>query len=564
MRNRAQPVAGRTASGGFSLFVVLWCVFLAAAAPAQMVGSRHDFVQYGFSGGGACAACHVPHNAATIRLYPRPVGATVLLLCKDCHKDASPALPTGPGWTTVTGAPTPPRYPHPAETRFDDCTRCHAHIGPDPFGPPPNDDCLTCHKAGGVSSIDIDGLFAQIGENLEPNPPILSQHNAYYITDGNTGTYEPFWPAAAGGNANECKKCHGDKAEDGVALRHPSSTVRLVETGPRTGMLRSAFLVYSDASGNAMTPTATYAYPRQPDDKRLYELFCANCHKGKPEGSTPVSEKLGGPLGGSQVGPTLRTNPANQQPPPSPPASGWIVAAVPPKDAQLPAPYLNDRATGRPEYFAYFGTNGHGNLAAPISGGTMDRTCLSGGTNGFDGCHVPHGSRSRFLLDDALMFPPAGIKTASGVGTAVCMAADCHVPGVNFALDQSAGQISTFHGWWANGTVLHDNSPLNGGVPPFPALDGMSQWRVYGKANMNISGAAAPVGILPFYGDPAGATELHQRAYPTALSGTASWVSCLTCHDPHGTGPDTEPGMGRRFDDTMSYTSPLCGECHVE
>lgn len=529
-----------------------------------MVGSAHDFVQYGFSGGGACAACHVPHNAATIRLYPRAAGNTLLLLCKDCHKDSSPALPTGPGWTTLVGAPVPPRYPHPAEPRFNECTRCHPHIGPDPFGPPPNDDCLNCHKADGVSSIDIDGLFAGIGENLAPAGPILSQHNVYYNTDGNTGTYEPFWPAAAGGNANECKKCHGDKAEDGVALRHPSSTVRLVETGTRTGMLRSAFLVYSEASGNAKTPTSTYAYARHTVDKRLYEPFCLNCHRGQPAGTTPVSEIFSGPLGAGQVGPTLRTNPANQQAAPSPPASGWIVAAVPPKDGQLPAPFLNDRSAGKPEYFAYFGTNGHGAPKGLITvTNDMDRTCVSGGGNAYGGCHVPHGSRSRFLLDDGAMFPP-GVKTASGVGTGVCMAADCHVPGVNFALDQSEAQISTFHGWWANGTVLHDNSPLNGGVPPFPALDGMCQWRVYGKANMNISGAAAPVGILPFYGDPAGSSEFHQRTYPTALSGTAYWASCLTCHDPHGTGPDTEPGMVRRFDDIMNYTSPLCGECHVE
>lgn len=568
---RVVPRAGRAVLlRGLLAAVALWAG--AGVGRAAIVNSKHDFVTYGFSGGGACAACHIPHAAKEVRLYPREVGAvgvvdgTLLLLCKDCHKDASPALPTGGGWSTVVGAPVPPAYPHGAG--YDNCTACHSHSAVDPFGPPPNDDCLTCHRSGGVAaSLNIDAFFAGVGSDAaSPDAAIRSQHNIYYKTDGNVSTYEPLWPAAAGGNANECKKCHGDKAEDGVALKHPSATVKTVVSGARAGKLQSAFLVYSAANGNAILP----AYARNDTDKRTYEVFCLNCHRGKARSTTPASEKFGGALPGSfQAGPTLRTDPASQQGAPTPPASGWVVPPVPPKDGRLVSPFLNpdpDGTATKPWYFAYYETNGHGvaNSLIQVPAAAMDRTCLSGGSNSIDGCHVPHGSKSRFLLDDTnLPFAP-GIVTASQVGTGVCMAGDCHVVGVGFSLSQAGPSrtVSSFHGWWNTtpASILHDNTPLGGiGVPP--AADGMALWRTYGAGNMNISASPVLTGLLPFYASGT-TTEIQARTYPTAL--TTQWLHCLTCHDPHGTGPGTEPAMLRRYDDAMTYTSPLCGQCHVE
>lgn len=564
-------------------------VFAGGASWGAMVGSRHDFVDNGFTGGGVCAECHIPHGAKEVRLYPRDVGAagvdgTVTLLCQDCHKAASPSVPAGAEWTAVAAAVTPPAYPHGTDTRYNTCTTCHSHAGS--FGPPPNDDCLTCHKLAGISSLNIDQYFDGIGD---ANPLILSQHNMYYKTDANTATYEPSWPAAAGGDANECKKCHGDKAEDGAFLKHPSATVRTetLATSPRFGKLRSVFLAYSDATGNAVLP----AYGRSDADKTTYEPFCLRCHAGEARASTPSSAKFGGALPAQQVGPTSRADPATQQAAPAPPASGWIVPPVPAKDGQLASPYLNQDPAGtltNPFYFAYYDSptlkgNGHGaaNSLIQTPAVAMNRTCLSsGGKGSVDGCHVTHGSKSRFLLDDtAIPFAP-GIQTATQVGTGVCLNGDCHVPGVNFALPQAAGKtVSTFHGWWNTtpASILHDNSPL-GGVGTPPAADGMAQWHTFTGSNMNIS-ASPPlglVGVLPFYASQA--ASIQNRIYPTATALTTEWVHCLTCHDPHGTGPDTQPGMLRRYDNTMesatkAVTTPpkaatagsdLCGQCHVE
>jgi len=201
--------------------------FLAAPAPAAMVGSPHDFVDNGFTGGGVCAECHVPHGAQDQRLWAR-VGNTGYTtyparLCMDCHDGT---LPTGAGWDTVTGVVAPP-YPHTTDPKYDNCGTCHDHKKSFVI---PNDDCLVCHTTsanGGLfddateASFEVDRFFNGIGAVNDST--ILSQHNIRYQVDGDFNTPE-------GASLNECKKCHGN------GTKHPSD---------------AAFLVYPDDLASA-------------------------------------------------------------------------------------------------------------------------------------------------------------------------------------------------------------------------------------------------------------------------------------------------------------------------
>lgn len=132
------------AGSGFSLFVVLaLSLFAPAGALGAMVNSVHDFVDDGFTGGGVCAECHVPHGALDSRLWPRDATDPYVapaLLCMDCHthgnvpiKDIQPSL--GAAWSAV--AKVVRRVPHDLDYQnppssgnytFRNCTAvCHRH-----------------------------------------------------------------------------------------------------------------------------------------------------------------------------------------------------------------------------------------------------------------------------------------------------------------------------------------------------------------------------------------------------------------------------------------------------
>jgi len=133
---------GRAVSG-FSLFVVVvLALLLPTAAVGQMAGSVHDFVDDGFTGGGVCAECHVPHLAGDVRLWPRPVpvGTAPDKLCVNCHYLTDPTPPGDPpptlntmaaifsseaAWAAVTNRPRAVPFSHGAA--FTNCTRCHQH-----------------------------------------------------------------------------------------------------------------------------------------------------------------------------------------------------------------------------------------------------------------------------------------------------------------------------------------------------------------------------------------------------------------------------------------------------
>jgi len=511
--------------------VVLWCVVASGTAAAQMVGSAHDFVDNGFTGGGVCAACHIPHNAQDVRLYPRNMTASSFdapqRLCMDCHtEDTDTAdrsdgtrtgrVPTGtPGWPSTWdyaghGPPIPGAHvddiadDNEALTCRDqgqqDCGTCHVHQSAFVFV----GGCFDCHATeaeqllarGEVVFPDATEQCMQVDREFDgigavANAALLSQHN---VVD----------------TKEDCQKCHGSG--------HPGD---------------AGLLVYPDTVGANSMGTLI---PRS-NDFSTYQDFCLACHDGV---QTHVAARttFGGPLGTNQVAPSLRSNPALQQLGPT-----WVVPAIPPKDGVA--------GENLPPFLDYYETNGHGAAAAPLTSRPMNVSCLAGGGQG---CHVAHGSQNRFLIDDG--FGP-GIVSASQVAVELCYA--CHLPGVLIG----AGTVSTFHGWVGNDTILHDDT-LDA------TADGMSQMRVL-AASMDITalpGASPPpvsAGILPFYGAIDGAVQL--RKYPGDMNaGGPYWVNCLSCHDPHGTGLATQAAMTRIDPDFATYDdlylSPLCKECH--
>jgi hypothetical protein len=508
--------------------VLLLVLAGAGTAAGQMVGSVHDFVDDGFTGGGACAACHVPHNAQDARLYPRaPAGATApMRLCMDCHDGT---MPTGNGWPATWVGPTPPPPGgHVSDVAGDNsalscrddgqqtCGTCHKHQNAFAFV----GGCFDCHTTEAEQELvwgagqaffpdateqcmQVDRRFDGIGAVADST--LLSQHN---IADSSVG----------------CQKCHGSG--------HPGD---------------AGLLAYADDVGGQSLGDPV---PRS-NDRSTYQAFCFSCHDGTDLSVSPVPDTtFSGPLGTNQVAPSLRSNPASLQAGPT-----WVVPAIPPRDA---APGENT-----PPFLDYFTTNGHGAAANTLTG-LSPLTCLAdvnGGTQ--QGCHVAHGSGNRFLMDDVngIFDPPGpGLDTATDFGQA-CSA--CHVPGLS--------GVSLFHSWVSNTTILHDDTLPDGGAP---ITDGMSRMRVL-TANMNITTLGTAGGILPFYPGTAVGDLIHERAYPGDLAVGTHWLTCLTCHDPHGTDDTTagsigdaflQPGLLRMAADlanaTDLYTVPLCAQCH--
>lgn len=503
------------------LCALLPFLILSIPSQADMVGDIHDFVDNGFTGGGLCAACHIPHAAEDVRLYPRDAASdpdsggypAPKRLCLDCHYDDDSDgwgdLPADGGWAGVVGV-SPPAYSHGASATFENCTDCHKHENS--FAGGGKTDCLCCHTADGASSKNIDALFDGIGS--QTGNGLRSQHNVLYgalvSTDCKTNTVD----TAA---ENECKKCHGNE--------HPNEQVFLV-----------------DADGNTYPDARSLGAPST-NDYSTYEPFCLSCHDGEVGAGGAAAHQFNGSIPSGHVGPSDPGDPAQLQP--SPP---WEVPAAPSGSA-VP-------------YFAHYSDNGHGAASSLISGSPMNRTCLAGGSS--EGCHVAHGSKNRFLIDDLNLFGTA-IDSVTEFATEVCF--QCHLPDLSFPSAYHADPaetVSTFHAWIGTvdrggpvDTIMHDDSR---GASPL--RDGMCQMAVF-TGNMNISNWTTAAGVLPFYAGNDESNKIHQRSYPGVLDAD-DWVHCLTCHDPHGTGPDTEPGMLRRLPDTWDYGDALCGQCHVE
>ncbi len=438
----------------------------------------------------------------------------------------------------------------------------------------PNSDCLMteCHSSGAVrASLNVDAQFDGIGRITTGAvvDALRSQHNIAYADDGNLSTIE----TAA---VNECKKCHGD----GLYHRYR-----------RTG----AWLAYPSAIG---ANAAGQAIPRPAGPNySQYQDFCLSCHRGKVWGTTPAVEMFNGPVppdpvGGApqQVAPSSRSNPAALQT-----AAPWRVAAVPGKDANLASPHTNvdpDGTATRPYYLAYYETNGHGRATGIKAPTPMDVTCLANGV-GPQGCHGPHGTKSRYLISDLFTSAPApALVTAAQVSQSLCV--NCHVPGL---------AIVGFHSLAPHYRPHVSSALALGYMAPFANVNLQDSGPI---TNLSVGRLATqPITtLLPFYADTntvvadGNGARIEQRLYGsgTAVPALATpaapnpplsrdWIHCLTCHDPHGTSllyqgtveygelgdrtPNTR-GMLRKFPTIWlappvgSFTADaLCGECHL-
>lgn len=509
--------------------MAFWVSGLALAFPsgssALMAGSLHDFTGAGgFTGGGLCAECHVPHKAGDVRLWPRPAPGTSApdKLCANCHDNTGRALSaifsTEPGWSGVSAVPPDIPSPH-----FTDCSDCHNHATGFLV---PNSDCLSasCHGSGAARpELRIDDRFS-LAEGS--NTTILSQHSVLYTSDGNFSTIET--PAQ-----NECKKCHG------VGDAH-----RYVTTGQ--------WLIYPDdpdggggiGQGDPITHSTDYS---------TYQAFCISCHDGQDAAPANAAFlQLNGAIPSHQRAPSCPGNPALRQDNGSCSGSGvpWDVPAAPTKDVNNSPSYV----TPTP-YFAYYEINGHGR-ATDRQGNPMNVNCLGGGTVG-QGCHSPHGAENRFLLyDEAVIFGP-GIDTAGEVAESVCVS--CHIPDVTMA-------------------GFHSFAEHNDAAVRHLALM---------TANPNLTvGVGTTSGVLPFYANPSAPIENRLYSAPTMGSSHIHCLSCHDPHGTAATynqyqygetgtySPHTQ-GMLRKYprywvadrdgdQKPNSYEDPLCGECHIQ
>lgn len=487
-----------------------------------MAGSIHDFTgSGGFTGGGLCAECHVPHNAQDDRLWPRLTsGASAPdKLCENCHDNTGRSLSAifsaEPGWSGVSAVP--PNIPSP---HFSDCADCHAHASAFLV---PNSDCLStnCHGSGAVRpELRIDDLFSLADGS---NTGVLSQHSIAYTSDGNFSTIE----TAA---ENECKKCHG------VGDTHRYGT-------------SGQWLIYPDGVGSSAQGDPI----DQSTDYGTYQAFCLSCHDGQDVSpANPTFLEFNGSIPSHQKAPSCPGNPGIQQDNGSCSNNGapWEVPAAPAKDVNNSPSYV----TPTP-YFAYYEVNGHGR-ATDRQGTTMNVNCLAGGTVG-QGCHVPHGSENRFLVyDDAGVFGVA-IDTAGEFAEQVCV--ECHIPDVTMAGFHSFAEHNDSGVSYLD--LMADNPNLTVGVgttsgvlPFYASASAAIEDRSYSAPSMN----STHIHCLSCH-DPHGTASTYDQ-YEYGETGTYS--------------PHTQ-GMLRKFprywvadtdgdDKPNSYQDPLCGECHIQ
>jgi hypothetical protein len=423
----------------------------------------------------------------------------------------------------------------------------------------PNSDCLInqCHGAGAaLPRLVISTRFDDISGLA--NDLLLSQHNVAYPATNDLTTIETE-------TANECKKCHGNQnwhtySHDQVRLYYPDT-------------------IGANAVGAAIPRSTNFA---------TYQDFCLSCHDGfDVAAGTGARHQFNGPIPAQQVGPSLRSNPANQQT-----VLPWVVPAVPPRDVNFAGPnHLNQTPAAKPGgiwYFDYYELNGHG-LADSIEGtGRMNVTCLAGSTAGNPvGCHTVHGSLNRFLMDDAaepggvsrtVVFG-TGLRTAAQFSQFVCLSANCHANAHSAAVlsnppgTLSPSWVNIFHGGWT-GTTGQPSHTFQGGA------NGMTRWQAWTR-NITILAAPPPLSsglLMPFWNNTT--DNIESRNYVPAIG--ASWLNCLTCHDPHGTalthfdfkiGPVTPTGnppnnantqgMLRLYPTNWASPDALCDQCHA-
>lgn len=575
-------------------------------------GSPHDFVQYGFTGGGVCDECHSAGepSTTTTRLYRWATGSGDSAMCYlQCHSQ-SPSWPSATtfgtvqaGYADVKNVPfaeaLPPPSPHGAPCGPQRCdTSCHG-------GASDYSDCLKCHAGALLSqpplcpqdSAEYDNGRALIVGNFLS---LRSAHNVTYVGSSGGDMTDPA--------NNECLKCHGlaavtlhpggsDKTPiyvypddpDGVSgpLAAQNAVAWTVDTGP----YKAGDPIYRWTTNAAGGPVPDY---------QLLQNFCLSCHDGV---ANSVAASLL-QIGGRSVPPVPRRDPNLFDPKISQPPYFATSYGTPPAD------YLAGN---------YFEMNGHGRARSLEVSNTgpenMNLTCLAQNPQGLGpswGCHVAHGSTNAYLIEDAdvsnvsvggITYLKLGknVDTADELAVQVCMA--CH-PRNRLSGAEAGSQDNSaytahgpykknyFHTWIKESSTDHKITHVSYADASHDTMGHGHLYRWYDNdvtkawwpRNMEIGNTSLMLSNLtiPFFSsenaalDPAYAdTRLYGAANLTvgATKTEGSVVTCVTCHDPHGTSytyhdldtdGESTKAMVRLPWSTMAYDDLFCGICHVD
>lgn len=615
---------------GRTLLPIALAFFVLALVPKTshsyakfLVGGSHDFVQYGYNGSGMCSECHAAGGGAEGSRLLKWSSTNDSSSCQEsCHNKPtipvvtimSTLVPSDTGWTNVSTAAIPPQTPHVSSELpgYQGCVtgRCaYCHDGRRPNYAP----CRDCHKANAgeagaspsVSAFCGSAAISDSGSTANPNAievfkffdtatgaspahtamtGILASHSVrydetLYKTNGDTTDLE-------NPEKNECLKCHGEQA----VTDHPG------------GSSTSPILVFPDDYGAAYPRGTAIRRPATIRDlpvsvaaslwddyylrKRVY--FCLSCHDGRKDNADAPATAI--QLDGKSVPPIPKYDYSD------------------PDSAHLNAPpYL---ATGtsvtKADYPAknYFVNNGHG-LETSYRGHAMKLTCLgeentaveaaAGGGIGASGitvgqgCHSAHGTKNYSAIRDgvATQFNPGtGIATANQMGDRVCLG--CHTRS-----NVIAKYPNGFHYWKKNysddGPLIHfDEYCSTGFDTPGVFLRSLPQVSASeGQNNLTTIKPAGSNQILPFFTSKT-ADLAAGRVYTTAQivyentdcrtnasANSASYITCMTCHDPHGSADNyeydsTNPrAYGMKRLPTIESISVengevLCGLCHTD
>lgn len=596
----------RLVNGGIEyrrLFVFLALLLLPYSARAYSSfndGSKHNFVDSGFAGGGVCSECHAAGGGAGdfARTFWLDAGGSDPGMCYKCHKSSPTRIPNQavewlaiPGYTALEskGGVLAPTMPHTCVNGR--CANCHDGVTVTAYYK-----CLDCHKTGGVDGVmcrtpvdydsgstanpiesEVAKFFSGIA-GYSPMSGLLSSHNIIYNEAGNLNN----------ATDNECLKCHGlstDTVHPGVKTTSP--ILRYPDDPDGTGALVINGSILRPQSSDPDLWNEYYIAKRQ--------TFCLACHDGVENAS------------GARI--TL---------------GGQSVPVVPPFKFDLSSG--NDSAATTP-YFAdgsgnsFFDGNGHGRILDKQNI-KMNLTCLgeeqkSGevaptGANAVGtGCHSVHGSKNYSLIRDAASEGSVdlgtGVDTADEMATKVCLG--CHTRAKMRNLRDSSNALNPVD---ANTEI---NSGFHSGLVEYPRMshiDGFCDdvtdgnrndnslngggvyWRALpdnkGRPGNSLSTGvpAAIADVLPVFSSKTAnlksgrsfLRDFDSTNCSQSASSTGSAINCLTCHDPHGTssvyregerGPPIvygTKGMTRRpLTDTDVYkdpVDPLCGQCHID